>query len=175
VQHGKQWLKQVRKIADVEAPLVAVCEIPAGSRCKYKLDKATGHLELGRVMAPDCAYPADYGFIPRTRSSDGEELDVLIISSEPLLPLCTVEVRILGGFTLHTEGDKPEHKLVAAATQDPAIGHLKGLADVDALLIRRIEHFFTAYKDDEGIATAFEGWGDRDKALKWLAAAIKKR
>jgi inorganic pyrophosphatase len=172
VQHGKQWLKQVRKIKDLDAPLIAVCEIPANSRCKYKLCKATGHLELGRVMAPECSYPTDYGFVPRTRSSDKQELDVLIITSEPLLPLTTVEVRVVGGFTINTSGEPPEHKLLAAATMDPAIGHVKELGDVDAALKTKIEKFFTTYKEVEDVKVTFEGWEERAHALKWLKAAL---
>jgi inorganic pyrophosphatase len=172
MQYGKQWLKKVPKIVDIEKPISAICEIPAGSRCKYKLDKATGHLELGRVMAPECAYPTDYGFVPRTKSSDGMEVDILIMSSEPLLPLTVVECRIVGGFTLATAHEGTEPKLLAAATRDPALGHIHTLDQVDRKLRDRIEHFFTTYKLVQEIKTTFEGWADRPLALLWLDEAI---
>ncbi len=178
MQHGKQWLKKIRRIEKIDAPLIAVCEIPAKSRCKYKLDKATGHLELGRVMAEGCEYPTDYGFIPRTRSSDGQELDILVITSEPLLPLTTVEVRILAGFTIHADEEPPEHKLLGAATRDPSIGDVRDLLDVDKTLRNRIETFFTTYKNVEDVHVTFEGWCDRSTALGWLKtslAAAKKK
>jgi inorganic pyrophosphatase len=172
MQHGKQWLKKVRRIEDLDAPLIAVCEIPAKSRCKYKLDKATGHLELGRVMAEGCAYPTDYGFIPRTRSSDQGEIDVLIITSEPMLPLTTVGVRIVGGFTILTQGEPAEHKLLAAATKDPSIGNVRDLDDVEKSLRKQIQEFFTTYKQVEDIHVSFEGWVARKQALGWLEAAV---
>lgn len=172
MQHGKQWLKQVPKITDLEQPLAAVCEIPAGSRCKYAIDKATGQLQLDRVMAPDCHYPTDYGFVPRTRSADDMELDILIISSEPLLPLCVVECRVLGGFMLGTQHEPSEPKLLAAAIKDPALGKLTALDHVDRKLRDRIERFFTTYKQVEGIETMFEGWADRPLAITWLERAL---
>jgi inorganic pyrophosphatase len=172
MQYGKQWLKKVPKIVDLEKPIAAVCEIPAGSRCKYQLDKPTGHLKLGRVMAPDCSYPVDYGFVPRTLASDGMEIDILIMSSEPLLPLTIVECRIIGGFTLATSKEGTEPKLLAAALQDPALGKVHSLEHVDHKLRERIERFFTTYKLVEHIETTFEGWADRPLALSWLEKAI---
>jgi inorganic pyrophosphatase len=173
MQYGKQWLKKVRKIDKLDEPLVAVCEIPAKSRCKYKLDKKTGHLELGRVMAPDCAYPANYGFIPRTRSSDDMELDILVITSEPLLPLTTVECTIVGGFTIKEQKTPAEHKLLAVATLDPSVSTIGDLDDVDKDLRARIERFFSTYKLVEDIRVEFAGWGKRADALRWLDDALK--
>jgi inorganic pyrophosphatase len=172
MQYGKQWLKKIPKITDLEKPIFAVCEIPAGSRCKYKLDKATGHLELGRVMSTECAYPTDYGFVPRTLASDGMELDVLILSSEPLLPLTVVECKLVGGFTLATAKQGSEPKLLAAAIKDPALGKIHSLDDVDHKLRERIVRFFTTYKLVEGIETIFEGWADRPLALSWLEKSL---
>jgi inorganic pyrophosphatase len=173
MKHGRAWLKKVRPIGELDQPFVVVSEIPAGSRCKYALDMATGHLELGRIMAPGVTYPTNYGFVPRTRSSDAMELDVMIMTTEPLLPLTTVEVRVVGGLTIHDDGEDPEHKLLAFATCDPTLGHVTELDHVDGELLDRIESFYTTYKQVEGKTVAFLGWADREKALKWLKAALK--
>ncbi|HEX4449454.1 MAG TPA: inorganic diphosphatase [Kofleriaceae bacterium] len=172
MQYGKQWLKKVRKIEKLDKPLVAVCEIPARSRCKYKLDKKTGHLELGRIMAHNCAYPANYGFVPRTRSSDGEELDLLVITSEPLLPLTTVECTVVGGFVIKEQKQPPERKLLAVATRDPSVCDKQDLDEVDEKVRKDIEAFFSTYKRVEGIATEFGGWSKRAEALTWLQEAL---
>jgi inorganic pyrophosphatase len=173
MQYGKQWLKKVRKIEKLDEPLVAVCEIPAKSRCKYKLDKKTGHLELARIMEQHCSYPANYGFIPRTRSSDGEELDILVITSEPLLPLTTVECSIVGGFVVKEQHEPPEEKLLAVATLDPSVCDARELDEVDQNVRKDIEQFFSTYKRVEGIATEFGGWSERDQASKWLKHALQ--
>lgn len=169
---GKKWLKKIRAIENVEDPLVAVCEVPADSRCKYKLNKDTGHLELARILSPDCRYPANYGFVPRTLSSDGMELDILVITSEPLLPLCTVECRIIGGFTLKAQVEAPEHKLLAVATKDPALEDMRELEHVDAEFRGRLERFFTTYKQIEGIEVQLQAWATRADALGWLREAL---
>ncbi|HEX2287714.1 MAG TPA: inorganic diphosphatase, partial [Gaiellaceae bacterium] len=43
--------------------VVVYVEIPAGSRNKYELDKATGAIFLDRRLFTSTSYPADYGFI----------------------------------------------------------------------------------------------------------------
>lgn len=111
--------------------------------------------------------------MPRTRSSDAMELDVLIMTTEPLLPLTTVEVRVVGGLTIHDDGEDPEHKLLAFATNDPTLGHVTELDHVDGELLDRIESFFTTYKQVEGKTVAFLGWADRPTSLKWLKSALK--
>ena len=57
----------------------AVIEIPRGSKVKYELDKATGHLYVDRILYSSVVYPHNYGFIPRTFCEDGDPLDVLFL------------------------------------------------------------------------------------------------
>ena len=63
---------------------VAYIEITKGQKQKYELDKETGMLILDRVLYTSTHYPANYGFIPRTLSEDGDPLDVLVLCSIPL-------------------------------------------------------------------------------------------
>src|SRR6185312_6348604 len=74
----------------------AVIEIPKGSKNKYELDKSTGFLRLDRVLYSAVHYPADYGFLPRTFCDDGDPLDVLVLSQEPLYQLTIVRARAVG-------------------------------------------------------------------------------
>lgn len=56
-----------------------VIEIPKGSKNKYEFDEKLGLFKLDRVMHSSYQYPLDYGFIPETRSEDGDHLDVLVM------------------------------------------------------------------------------------------------
>src|SRR5262249_60599895 len=78
----------------------ALSEIPAGSKNKYELDKATGLLRVDRVLFSAVHYPANYGFIPRTLAEDDDPLDVLVLGQEPVVPLCIVQSRAIGGFRM---------------------------------------------------------------------------
>ena len=75
---------------------LACIEISKGSKNKYELDKATGSLILDRVLYTSTHYPANYGFIPRTYSEDNDPLDVLVLCSEPIVPLALVRCYPIG-------------------------------------------------------------------------------
>ena len=64
---------------------IAVIGIEKGSKKKYELDKETGSLILDRILYTSTHYPANYGFIPRTLSNDGDHLDVLVHCTEALV------------------------------------------------------------------------------------------
>ena len=63
-------------------------EIPKGSSTKYEIDKRTGLLKLDRIIYSSFHYPINYGFIPQTLGLDGDPLDILVMCSESIQPLC---------------------------------------------------------------------------------------
>jgi len=71
--------------------VTAVIEIPQGSRCKYEIDKPSGLLKLDRVIFSSFYYPINYGFIPQTYGGDKDPLDILVITSLPVVPLTLME------------------------------------------------------------------------------------
>jgi inorganic pyrophosphatase len=170
---GKRWLAQVRPSDDPDAWVPMVNEIPSGSSCKYRLDKTTGQLELARVLPREAAYPANYGFVPGTRGADDEEVDILVLTREPLLPLTIVRAQVIGGFVEHESQQAPEERLLATAIDDPSVAGVRGIDDLGELR-GRIEAFVRACKQDQGIEVAFEGWLDRDAALDRLRRGFKR-
>src|SRR3989344_6125940 len=64
----------------------AVIAIPQGSQNKYEFDEKLGVFKLDRVGYSALRYPTDYGFIPETRSEDGDHLDVMVLGNDPLFP-----------------------------------------------------------------------------------------
>ena len=70
-----------------------IVEIGKGSKNKYEIDKKTGIIALDRVMHSAQDYPFDYGFVPKTLWHDNDALDVLILTTYPLVPGILVNVR----------------------------------------------------------------------------------
>jgi len=68
-----------------EAPEIvnAIIEIPKGSHCKYEYDEKIDNIKLDRVLHSSVIFPTEYGFIPQTRSEDGEQLDIMVINKRP--------------------------------------------------------------------------------------------
>jgi inorganic pyrophosphatase len=150
--------------------LVAVIEIPAGSRNKYEVDKETGEIFLDRMLFTATRYPADYGFIPDTLAEDGDPLDVLVLGVEPTFPGCRIRVRPIGVFLMEDSGD-PDHKVVAVPSRDRRWAGIQDVDDLDEHLKQEVEHFFRVYKELEGSKTAALGWRTAGETEQIVAAA----
>ena len=75
---------------------LACIEISKGSKNKYELEKQTGALILDRILYTSTHYPQNYGFIPLTYAEDLDPLDVLVLSSESIVPLALVDCYPIG-------------------------------------------------------------------------------
>ncbi len=54
----------------------AIIEIACGSNIKYEVEKESGALVLDRVMHSAMYYPANYGFVNKTLSQDGDPAEM---------------------------------------------------------------------------------------------------
>ena len=126
----------------------AIIEIPSGSKNKYEMDKETGLLKLDRVLYTSTHYPASYGFIPRTLADDGDPMDVLILTSEPLLPLSLVRCYPIGVITMNDNGAMDE-KIIAIPFNDPMYNCYKSIDELPKHIFDEMQHFFRVYKELE--------------------------
>ena len=122
-----------------------IIEIPKGSKNKYELDKETGLLRLDRVLYSAVYYPADYGFLPRTYCDDGDPLDALVLSQEPVHPLTIVEARAIGVMRMRDEKGIDD-KILAVSVKDPAFADYTDKAQLPPHLLREVKRFFEDYK-----------------------------
>lgn len=149
---------------------MVVVEIPKGSRNKYEMDPATGHLVLDRMLFTSMMYPADYGFIEGTLGGDGDTLDALVFVGEPTFPGCRIGARPVGLFRM-TDEKGPDEKILCVPLRDPMWSHVRELEDLNPNLLNEIEHFFQVYKDLEDKKVDTAGFGSRTEALEVIAEA----
>ena len=131
---------------------IAVIEIPKGSKQKYEIDESTGLLRLDRILYTSTHYPANYGFIPRTLAADGDPLDVLVLCSETLVPMCMVQCFPIGILSMKDD-NKNDEKIIAVPFKDPQMSDYQDLKDLPPHVYNEMEHFFSVYKELEGIET----------------------
>ncbi len=143
-----------------------VIEIPRGSNNKYEYDEESGVIMLDRVLHSPFFYPTDYGFIPETRSEDGDHLDVLVLIKEPTFPGCVVKVRPVGVLDLEDEKGR-DWKIIAVADTDPYYKQITDLDGINIHLKEEIKHFFETYKHlEKGKTTKVRGWMPKEKAFE---------
>ncbi|MDD2457620.1 MAG: inorganic diphosphatase [Eubacteriales bacterium] len=144
---------------------IAVIEIPKGGKQKYEMDKATGMLKLDRILYTSTHYPANYGFIPRTLADDGDPLDVLVLCTEQLQPMCLVECYPIGVFSM-TDNDELDEKIIAIPFEEPQMNQWKDITDLPKHVFSEIQHFFSVYKSLEHTDTSLQEVEDRSHAVE---------
>ena len=152
---------------------MCVIEISKGSKTKYELDKETGMLMLDRILYTSTHYPANYGFIPRTYGDDGDPLDVLVLCSEPIVPMTLVRVYPVGVINM-IDGERNDEKIVAIPFNDPNYNMYKDIDDLPRHVFDEMRHFFTVYKNLENKATAVDEIASRADAMKVVDEAIDR-
>ena len=171
---------EVLDAGDVDNGIInVVVEIPAGSNNKIEWRRDLKVMSLDRVEPMVFAKPTNYGFIPQTLDEDGDELDALVITSNPLPTGVFLKARVLGVLKF-VDGGEVDDKIIVVPEDDRETGnHIQSIDDVPEQLRKQIEFHFSHYKDlkkpgttevksiegyDAAIATirdAQQRWADR--------------
>lgn len=125
--------------------MTVVIEIPRGSQNKYEIDKETGLIALDRVLHTAQTYPFDYGFVPQTLWDDGDALDVVLLTTYPLLPGIIVHARPVAVLPM-VDGGEADEKIIAVPASDPRFADIKEVTDINKHTLKEIAHFFVTYK-----------------------------
>lgn len=152
---------------------LAYIEISKGSKNKYELDKETGLLRLDRILYTSTQYPHNYGFIPRTYAEDNDPLDVLLITSERIVPSTLVRGKPIGMIDMIDQGMR-DVKILAVCPDDPFYQNYDDIHDLPDHIVQEITYFFETYKVLEGKETLVPGLKGRDEALKVIEGSIKR-
>ena len=112
-----------------EEVLLAV-EIPAGSFTKYEINEE-GLVYVDRFQSMPVVYPANYGSMPRTLAGDGDPLDALVLTREPLHPGVLIAFRPIGYLRMLDKGEQDD-KVIGVPTDkvDPTYSNIRDLADL---------------------------------------------
>jgi len=147
--------------------IFTVCEIPKGSMNKVEYDREKKVFILDRVEPGIFAKPVNYGFIPSTVDEDGDALDTLILTDEPLPTGVVVKARVIAVLNFD-DGGENDHKIICVPDDDRHWGNdVKTLDDLSDSWKKQIEFHFDHYKDlKKPGSTKVLGWGDTEAAWK---------
>jgi len=150
-----------------------VVEIPKGSTNKIEWDRERAAFMLDRVEPSIFVKPVNYGFIPQTLDEDGDELDTLVVTEEPLPTGIWLKAKVVGILNFEDDGEA-DHKVVVVPADDRQTGDsINSLDDLGERWKQQIEHHFSHYKDlKKPGSTKVLGWGGADEAKKIIAESI---
>lgn len=167
---------QILNAGPVDDGLVnVVIEIPTGSSHKIEWNRSLAVFQLDRVEPSIFAKPTNYGFIPQTLDEDGDELDALIITNEPLATGVFLEAKIIGVLKFEDDGEVDDKVVVVPADDRNTGNAINSLEDLPKRLLEQIEHHFTHYKDlKKPGSTIVKGWGDIAEAKQIIHESIER-
>ncbi len=153
-----------------------IIEINKGSHNKYEIDKKTGLIALDRVAHTSQTFPFDYGFIPKTLWKDNDPVDVIVLTTTPLMPGILVRVRPVALMEMIDDGDSDD-KVIAVPVKDPRWEHVKDLKDLNPHTIKEMQHFYSTYKtlqNKEVKVVGFKGRAEAEAVFTEGLAMYKK-
>lgn len=155
--------------------LNVVIEIPTGSNHKIEWDRERACFMLDRVEPMAFAKPCNYGFIPQTLDEDGDELDVLMITDQPLTTGIWMKAKILGVMKF-VDGGEVDDKIICVPEDDRNNGDAYNtLEDLPAQTLKQIEYHFNHYKDlKKPGTTEVKAFEDAKSAKKVIKASIER-
>ena len=143
--------------------ITTIIEINKGSKNKYEIDKETGMIALDRVSHTAQDFPFDYGFIPQTLWDDGDAVDVIVLTTYPLLPGILVRVRPVAIMNMIDSGDADD-KIIAVPKDDPRWADVVDLKNINPHTLKEIEHFYSTYKKLQNKEVTVNGFKGKDEA-----------
>ena len=154
-----------------------VIEIPQGGvPVKYEIEKESGALFVDRFLYTAMYYPANYGFIPHTLSTDGDPCDVLVVAQVPVIPGAVVACRPIGVLNMKDESGGDE-KIIAVPTDKlhSFYTDVNSYKDLPPVLCEQIAHFFEHYKDlEKDKWVEITGWAGPDEAKAVIRDGLKR-
>lgn len=161
---------------DIDGGIVnVVIEIPAGSSHKIEWNRQLAAFQLDRVEPTIFAKPTNYGFIPQTLDEDGDELDALIITNEPLPTGIFLEAKVIGVMKFEDDGEVDDKVIVVPADDRNTGDAINSLEDLPKQLLSQIEYHFSHYKNlKKPGSTIVKGFGDIAEAKQIIHEAVER-
>lgn len=152
-----------------------VVEIPKWSTLKIEWNRDIAAFELDRIEPSIFPKPVNYGFIPQTLDEDGDELDVLLLTNEPVPTGVFTKAKIVAVMHFVDDGEVDD-KIVAVPVDDRNTGdQIDGIDDLHEQWRRKLDHHFSHYKDlKKPGTTEVKGWGDVEDAKKVIHESIER-
>ena len=141
---------------------------------KYEFGKDLNKIRVDRIMNVAMNYPANYGFIPKTLSKDGDPLDILLVSQFPIMPGAIIKVRSVGVLIMADEAGQDEKIICVPDFKiDPYFANINDIEDLNSTLLQRISHFFESYKHlEKGKWVKIEGFKNKQVAEELIKEAF---
>ncbi len=156
-----------------------IVEIPKDSKVKYEFCCESNKIRVDRILPSAYNYPYNYGYVENTTAEDGDSLDVVVMSDQPIFPMSVIRVKPVGILYMrdgkdidHLERD-PKILAYPVYSVDRRYKNINSINDIPELDKIILKDFFTNYKNNENKITIVDGFGDYNDAINIIEESKK--
>lgn len=156
-----------------------IVEIPKDSKVKYEFCCESNKIRVDRILPSAYNYPYNYGYVENTIAEDGDSLDVVVMSDQPIFPMSVIRVKPVGILYMkdgkdidHLEID-PKILAYPVYSVDRRYKNINSINDIPELDKIILKDFFKNYKNNENKITVIDGFGDYDDAINVIEESKK--
>jgi inorganic pyrophosphatase len=138
---------------DRSSTFYSVIESARGSQIKFKYVPRLASFAVSYILPTGNVFPRDFGFIPSTLGRDGDPLDILVLLDAPTFTGCIIPTRVIGAIVAEqTESGVSvrNDRLIGIAAASHEYARIQSIDDLDPMILREIEHFYTSYNEVRG-------------------------
>lgn len=159
---------------DAKGRVQMIVETPRGSAIKYKLDEESGLFTVSRSLTEGLNYPFDWGFIPGTRSEDGDPVDALCLHYDASFPGALLPCRCVAFVDVDQKskaGRVRNPRLILEPAWEGA-NTIGPASELSERAKRELEYFFLNATLFTGKDARIVGWQDAEAADAYLRNSI---
>jgi inorganic pyrophosphatase len=162
------------KVERFPEKVLVYIEVEKNTRVKYEYCEELKSLLLDRILHSAVFYPHNYGFIPRTLCGDGDPLDILVMTTEPLKPGTFCIARPICHLIMEDEKGMDE-KVLAVCDNDAHFCNIQSVDDLNNHVIDELTAFFETYKKLEKKKwVKIKDWSSRDETYELILNTQRK-
>ena len=159
-----------------DGSVMVVIESPRGCSSKFKYDPTLDAVVLSRPLPAGVCYPHDWGFIPSTRASDGDPLDVMVLWDGTSYPGVVIPCRLIGVLqveqtSVETRDRERNDRLAAVPLNAPNLKSVASVFDLSDRTRAELVRFFLNAVAFEGKDLKILGWAGPGEAESLLASS----
>ena len=145
-------------------------EISKGSNEKFEYDKKSDSLKLNFVFK-DLYFPFNYGFIPGTMGGDGDPLDAIVLSAEPIPSSSVVECKPIGMLKTVDRG-QTDDKIICVPINDKFAKIYADIQDLPPDTLAKWTKFYLEVARQKKKTVEITGLRNKQEALEEISKAL---
>jgi len=155
-----------------------VIETPKGSRNKFIYDSKNDYFKLHKVLPEGTVFPVDVGFLPQTKSGDGDPLDVFIYMEGLTYPGCVIQCCALGIVEVEQEYQNKKYRndrIIAVPIDLAEHKSIFEITDIASDTVNELLNFCRYYNEFEGRKFNVLAIKGNEEAMSAIKAMYKNK